>query len=117
MGYIVSITKVKIYESLFRLDRLLEKFTTTVNEFKEVQLRATETQKACVQRARQNSMLRASNATPASSDTNLIDIRASPSDEDFDPLDGGAKLQRQQQAQQQKQAQIAAGNGNRFEFS
>ena len=85
-----------------------------MNEFKEVQLRATETQKACVQRARQNSMLRASNATPASSDTNLIDIRASPSDEDFDPLDGGAKLQQQQQAQQQKQAQIAAGNGNRF---
>jgi len=89
-------------------DRLVEKFTTTVNEFKEVQLRATETQKACVQRARLHSMQRASNATPASSDTNLIDIRASPSDDSFDPLEGANKLQQQQQLQQQKQAQIAA---------
>jgi len=90
-------------------DRLVEKFTTTVNEFKEVQLRATETQKACVQRARQSSMLRAANnAAGATSDTNLIDIRASPSDDSFDPLDGAACQKQQQQMQQQKQAQIAA---------
>jgi len=90
-------------------DRLVEKFTTTVNEFKEVQLRATETQKACVQRARLHSMQRASASATASasSDTNLIDIRASPSDDSFDPLEGANKLQ-QQQLQQQKQAQIAA---------
>ena len=61
------------------------------------------------QRARQESMLRASHAAPANSDTNLIDIRSSPSDDPFDPLEGRSKIQQQQQLQQQQQAQIAVG--------
>jgi len=88
-------------------DKLVEKFTSTVNEFKEEQFRATQTQKECVQRARQESMLRTT-ATPAASDTNLIDIRASPSEESFDPLAG----QRQQQQQQQQQQIVADEEAN-----